>query len=257
MEREDGIDVRAEIAAAAARGSVDRRQIADAINTMRAARPRIHAIVAPVAQPLVANIAAALWVDISMTVDATDIRAMVASSDAFLVNLGMLDRERREGAMAAVASGLPFVLDPVKVDRTGDRLSFALALIEAQPRIIKGNIGEMQALGDVASDAVRVTTGAEDEIVAEGRHVSVANDTPILSRVIATGCATGMLMTAISAVEPDSFVAAVSGAALMSVAGEVAAETAKQPGSFAVALIDAIAELNGEEVARMVDLRDA
>ena len=64
-------------------------------------------------------------------------------------------------------------------------------------------------------------------------------------------------MTAISAVEPDSFVAAVSGAALMSVAGEVAAETAKQPGSFAVALIDAIAELNGEEVARMVDLRDA
>ena len=256
MEPEDGIDARAEIAAAAARGGIDRRQIADAINTMRAARPRIHAIVSPVAQPLVANIAAALSIDISMTIDVTDIRAMVASSDAFLVNLGMLDRERRDGAMAAVASGLPFVLDPVKVDRSGDRLNFARALIEARPRIVKGNVGEMAALGEIVTDAVRVTTGAEDEIAAEGRHVTVLNDTPILSRVIATGCATGMLMTAISAVEDDSFVAAVSGAALMAVAGEVAAETAKQPGSFAVALIDALAELNGEEIARMVDLSD-
>lgn len=256
MEPDNGIDVRAEIAAAAARGSVDRRQIADAINAMRAARPRIHAIVSPVAQPLVANVAAALSIDISMTIDAVDVRAMVASSDGFLINLGMLDRDRREGAMAAVASGLPFVLDPVKVDRSGDRLGFAQALIEAQPRIIKGNIGEMAALGQIQTDAVCVTTGAEDEIVAEGRRVVVANDTPILSRVIATGCATGMLMTAISAVEDDSFVAAVSGAALMSVAGEVAAETAKLPGSFAVALIDTLAELNGEEIARLVDLRD-
>lgn len=237
-------------------GPIGRAQVAAAINAMRDARPRIHAMVAPVAQPLVANVAAALAIDVSMTIDAVDIRSMVSSSDAVLINLGMLDRQRREGAMAAVATGTPFVLDPVKVDRSGDRLNFARALIETQPRIIKGNAGEMAVLDDLETDAVLVTTGPMDEVAARDRRVIVGNDTPILSRVIATGCATGMLMTAVSAVEPDCFVAAVSGAALMAVAGEIAAEEAKGPGTFAAVLLDVLYELNGEEVARQLKLID-
>ncbi|GAB5376094.1 MAG: hydroxyethylthiazole kinase [Acuticoccus sp.] len=232
-------------------------EIAEAINAMRAARPRIHALVSTVAQPLVANVAAALAVDISMTVEMPDVRAMITSSDAVLINLGMLDKARREAAMAAVATGTRFVLDPVKVDRSGDRLGFAQTLVSAQPSIIKGNRGEMAALAPLDSDAVCVTTGPMDEVAAPDRRIIVANDTPILGRVIATGCATGFLMTAIHAVEPNPFVAALAGTALMAVAGELAAEDARLPGSFAVALIDKIADLNGEDVARHVKLIDA
>jgi len=238
-------------------GPINRSEVALAINALRHQRPRIHAVVAPVAQPFVANVAAALAIDISMTIDATDIRAMAISSDGVLINLGMLDRERREGIMAVVGTAVPFVLDPVKVDRSGDRLTFARALVDAQPRIIKGNAGEMAVLGEAAVDTVRVTTGPYDEIAADERRVVLGNDTPILSRVIATGCATGLLMTAMSAVEPDPFTAAVAGAALMAVAGEIAAEEARGPGSFAATLLDVLYELNGEEVARRMTVIDA
>ena len=109
-------------------------------------------------------------------------------------------------------------------------------------------------------DLPRLAGGDEperlDEVAARDRRVTIGNDTPILSRVIATGCATGMLMTAVSAVEPDSFVAAVAGAGLMAVAGEIAAEEARGPGSFAATLLDVLYELNGEEVARQLKILD-
>lgn len=246
-----------EIAAVSNAGEVSERdRIALAINALHEEHPRVHALVAPAAQPLVANIAAALEIDISMTVDPVDIVPMVAHSDVLLVNLGMLDRERREAALAAVATGTPFVLDPVKVDRSDDRLAFARTIIESRPRIIKGNRAEMQALAALQGDAVLVTTGADDEILAQGRRAIIANDTPVLARVIGTGCATGMLIAALSAVEPDPFLAATAGTALMAVAGQIAAEDAKKPGSFAVALIDVLSDLGGEEVAYHLAMGD-
>lgn len=231
-------------------------EIADAVNAMRAARPRIHALVSPVAQPFVANIAASLAIDVSMSVEMPDVKPMIEGSDAVLINLGMLDAARRAAAKAAISTATPFVLDPVKVDRSPERLAFAHSLVAAGPLIIKGNAGEMEALAPLDGDAVLVGTGPLDTVVGPGRRLTVANDTPILARVIATGCATGFLMTAIAAVEPDPFVAALAGAALMAVAGELAAEEARLPGSFAVALIDRISELNGEDVARHVKLID-
>ena len=232
-------------------------RVAAAIDTMRARQPRVHALVSTVAQPLVANIASALGVDISMTVSPAEMRVMVTHSDAVLINLGMLDDLRREASLAAAATGTPFVLDPVKVDRVPARLAFARELLAAGPRIVKCNAAEKAALADALGGTVAVTTGAHDRIAAAGRSAVLGNGSPMLPRVTATGCATGLLMAALMAVEPDPFVAAGAGAALMGVAGEVAAMSARGPGSFAVELIDALAALNGGAVSeRLVFLDD-
>jgi hydroxyethylthiazole kinase len=52
------------------------------------------------------------------------------------------------------------------------------------------------------------------------------------------------------AIEDDEFLAAVAGLLLMNVAGEVAAEGARGPGTFVPALLDTIATL---EAARIVE----
>jgi len=242
--------------ASAAPHGLDPEAVGRAIDALKRAPPRVHALVSGVAQPLVANAAAAVGIDISMTIDAGDVKVMAQRADVLLINLGMFDRARREGAASAVATGCPFVLDPVKVDRAPDRLVFARTLIAAGPRIVKGNVAEMAALAGTPMTGVRVTTGERDTVEAGARRVAIDNGTPLLAAVVATGCATGALIAAMSAVETDPFLAAAAGLSLMAVAGELAAARASGPGSFAVALLDALAAVDGAAVAAALEIHD-
>jgi thiamine-phosphate pyrophosphorylase len=206
---------------------------------------------APVAQPITANIAAALRIDVSMTADADEVRPMAAGSDALLANLGMLEPARRAGIESAIAAGRPFVLDPVKIDRVPARRDFARSLLAQGPAVVKGNPPEMIALGALPEATVAITTAAVDRVRAgpSGRIHRLANGTPLLDRVIATGCAEGMLVAAMLPLAEDPEVAAVAGVSLLNTAAEQAAARAAGPGSFAVRLLDALADATGESVA--------
>ncbi|MEM9224620.1 MAG: hydroxyethylthiazole kinase [Pseudomonadota bacterium] len=234
----------------------ERRAIAAAIDALKTRPPRVHAIVSSVAQPFLANIGAGLGIDVSMTVDALDAKPMALQSDAVLVNLGMLDDVRRGGIESIVDAGCPYVLDPVKVDRAPERLAFAQRLMGQKPLIVKGNTAEMAVLS-VPENTVCVTTGKRDQVAMGGRRIALANGDPMMDRVIATGCAVGLLVTALACVEADPFLAAVAGVGLFNVAGEEAAKDANGPGSFAVALIDAVSGLDGAQVAERIKSADA
>jgi hydroxyethylthiazole kinase len=69
-----------------------------------------------------------------------------------------------------------------------------------------------------------------------------------MAQVTGIGCAETALMAAIVAVEDDDFTAAAAGLLIMGVAGEIAAERANGPGSFAPALLDAIATLDAAAI---------
>ncbi len=87
-------------------------------------------------------------------------------------------------------------------------------------------------------------TGVTD-IVSDGeRSLEIANGHPLMNAVTAMGCAASALVAACLGVEKDAFAATASGLLAFSVAGEVAAEMSKGPGSFAVAFIDALANLD-------------
>lgn len=242
-------------------------QAAALLAHLRGKAPRVHCITNSVAQNFTANALLALGAVPSMTLSAEEIGAFVARSDALLVNLGTFDRERREATGLAVASarqnGLPWVLDPVFVDRAASRAAYARDLIFLEPKAVRLNAAEFTALAaaDPTSEAVAHTarewrsviglSGATDLIADGARTATVANGHPLMARVTAMGCAASAIVAACLAVEPDAFVATASAMLIVGVAGEQAASQAHGPGSFAAAILDALYTIDGATLAAL------
>jgi len=116
------------------------------LDRLRSRGPRVHCITNSVAQNFTANVLLAAGAVPSMTLSGEEIGAFVARSHALLVNLGTFDRERREATSiavdAAVQNGLPWVLDPVFVDRAEQRAVYARDLIFLGPKAIRLNHAE-------------------------------------------------------------------------------------------------------------------
>jgi hydroxyethylthiazole kinase len=233
---------------------------ADVLARIRERAPRVHCITNSVAQQYTANMLLAAGAVPSMTISAEEIGAFVAGANALLVNLGTFDRERRAAVETAVKTAaekeLPWLLDPVFVDRSPARAQFGRTLLAARPSVVRLNHAEFAALaGNKAEiDAVArfaqanativALTGAVD-IVSDGRRrVAIANGDPLMATVTAMGCAGAALVCAAIAVESDPWLATLAALAAFGVAGEVAAQTAPGPGSFAVAMIDALHRLD-------------
>jgi hydroxyethylthiazole kinase len=233
---------------------------ADILARLRTRAPRVHCITNAVAQSFTANVLLAAGAIPSMTLSPDEIGAFVARADALLINLGTFDEGRREAAATAleVASeeGVPFVLDPVFIDRSEPRAAYARALVGHKPRAIRLNRAEFVALAGTEPDgdglaryaldtlAVLAMTGAVDQIADGARQVALENGHPLMARVTAMGCAASALAGAFLAVEGDAFLATAAALLTFGIAGEVAGETASGPGSFASGILDALHALD-------------
>ncbi len=233
---------------------------------LRARGPRVHCITNAVAQNFTANVLLAAGCVPSMTVDPEEIASFVARADALLVNLGTLDRERRAATEIAVATAgenkLPWVLDPVFVDRAPPRAAFARVLVGRGPSAVRLNAREFAALAEAEpsaealaayakAHATVVALSGETDRVADGARLgAIANGHPLMAKVTAMGCAGSALVGACLAVEPDPWRAAAAGLTIIGVAGELAAAKAQGPGSFAVAILDTLYNLDGPTLVR-------
>jgi hydroxyethylthiazole kinase len=195
-----------------------------------------------------------------MTISADEIGAFVAGADALLVNLGTFDRERKSAIEVAVRTAaekeLPWLLDPVFVDRSPARAQFGRALLALGPAVVRLNHAEFAALSGnkaetdaaahfaQANATIMALTGDVD-IVSDGRRrIAIANGDPLMAAVTAMGCAGAAFVCAALAVEADAWLATLAALAAFGVAGEVAAQAAPGPGSFAVCMIDALHQLD-------------
>jgi len=227
------------------------RAAGDLLERLRAKPPRVHCITNSVAQNFTANVLLALGAQPSMTIAAAEIAHFAAGADTLLVNLGTFDRERAAAIEIAVAAAQqakrPWVLDPVLIDRSPPRAELARTLIGKRPNVVRLNSAEFSALDgqDVAPFAAQTGTvvalsGATD-VVGDGlRCAAILNGDPLMARVTAMGCAASAIVAACLAVEDDAFIAACTGLLILGIAGEVAGEQAKGPGSFAAAILDAL-----------------
>jgi hydroxyethylthiazole kinase len=243
---------------------------ADILARIRARRPRVHCITNAVAQNFSANLLLAAGAVPSMTVAADEVGEFAGRADALLVNLGTLDPERRAAidlALAAAGERVPWVLDPVFVDRSTRRAAFAALLVGRHPRAIRLNAQEFTALAGAAGGpdaAARFArdnatviglTGDRDVVTDGARTASIGNGDPLMARVTAMGCAASALVGACVAVEPDAWHATAAGLLLIGIAGEIAAAHARGPGSFAAGILDALYGLDQHiilERARLV-----
>jgi hydroxyethylthiazole kinase len=172
----------------------------------------------------------------------------------------MFDVERQKAAVASIPvaakKGTPWVLDPVYIDSSAPRAAFAKRLVARKPTALRLNQHELGALGGSAKDLAGFTrhaarmqtviglTGERDFVSDGSRLATIANGHPLMAKVTAMGCAGSAVVAACLAVESDAWVATAAALTLFGVAGEVAAERARGPGSFAVEIVDALHELN-------------
>ena len=101
------------------------------LQRLRERRPRVHCITNVVAQNFTANMLLAAGAVPSMTIAQKRSRAFAARADALLINLGTFDSERAKASLAAVGvatkAGIPWVLDPVFIDRSAPRAALQVA----------------------------------------------------------------------------------------------------------------------------------
>jgi hydroxyethylthiazole kinase len=229
---------------------------ADVLARIRDRSPRLHCITNSVAQQYTANMLLAAGAVPSMTISPEEIGAFVAGADAVLINLGTFDIERRSAIDVAVGTAvekkLPWLVDPVFIDRSPARAHFARSLLDRRPSVLRLNQPEFTALSGNAADAgaaarfanahatIVALTGDIDIVTDGERNTAVANGDPLMSLVTAMGCAGSALVCAALAVEADAWLATLAALAAFGVAGEIAAEGAQGPGSFAAAMIDAL-----------------
>lgn len=220
----------------------------DSLQRIRARAPRIHCLTNTVAQALTANLLLAAGAVPAMSMALDEIDDLVAGSGALVVNLGTLDEARRAAMSRAIAvageHGKPWVLDPVMVDRAPARLAFARSLLAQHPAVVRGNSGEIAALGEL--DTVVAETGPIDVVRDSTQVVRLAGGHPLMARVTGLGCAASALVAAFCAVEDDPLQAAAQALLVLGRAAELAAATAAGPASFQVALLDTLYNLDAE-----------
>ncbi len=242
------------------------RLAAELLATLRERAPRVHCITNTVAQNFTANVLLAASCIPSMTISPEEIAQFVARADALLVNLGTFDHERREAIEIAVAAAadnrMSWVLDPVMIDRSAPRADFARRLVERMPKAVRLNGAEFTTLSGRGDEAEAVAdyarghacviarSGATDFVADGNRHAAIANGHPLMAKVTAMGCAGSALIAACLAVEPDAYIATAAGLLLLGIAGELAAQSAKGPGSFAVAIVDVLSALDASTLIK-------
>ena len=97
------------------------------------------------------------------------------------------------------------------------------------------------------------------DIVSDGKKVyALENGDSMMANITGTGCMLGCIMGAYAAID-SPLTAAVTATGIMSVAGEIAAQTAKDnnegTGSFGVYLIDELSKMNRETFTQYAKIK--
>ena len=240
---------------------------------IRERKPLVHNVTNYVVMNETANAILALGALPVMAHAKNEVREMVGLAGALVLNIGTLSDDWIEAMLLAGAEanarGVPVVLDPVGAGATTYRTDTAKRILDTlDVAVLRGNAGEVATLVGVeaevrgvesvgggadpaglAREAARTfglvasVTGGVDHVSDGDRSAAVANGHELLAAITGTGCMSSALTGCFLAGKDDPFEAAVEALIAFGVAGEDAAAVAKGPGSFHVALYDALAAL--------------
>ncbi len=256
------------------------RKAAENLRRVRERRPLVHNITNFVVMNFTANALLACGASPVMAHAAEEVEEMVSLAGALVLNIGTLSPSWIEAMVKAGkranAIRVPVILDPVGAGATRLRTDSAKRLIEeVSIQVIRGNASEVRSLAGersgsgtkgvdsvhtvdqiaemagVLAKGLRTTvaiTGAVDLITDGERFCRVMNGHEMMSRVTGTGCTATVVIGAFLAVCPDPLEAATTGLSYFGLAGEKAAVKAPGPGSFQIALLDALDGMKEEEL---------
>ena len=253
---------------------------AENLSNIRATSPLIHNITNYVVMNYTANVLLSMGASPVMAHAENEVEEMVSFAGALVLNIGTLSDPWIHAMMKAGAKaremGIPVALDPVGAGATALRTQTANRIIrDTGVTLIRGNASEILSLrqadsrtrgvdavhtvDDAASiasvlakelEATIAITGPED-IVTDGTRVArILGGHPLMTRVTGTGCSATAIAGAFLAVDPDPFTAACSALAFLGLAGKRAGERSAAPGSFMIALLDALYTIPPDELKK-------
>ena len=253
---------------------------------VRERRPVVHAITNWVTASEVASSLHAVGARPIMAIAAEEVEEITSKADALVLNLGTPTPQRIEAMIRAgrQANGQshPILFDPVGVGASRFRIESSMRILsDLSVTIIRGNQAEIGALAGMGGhlagiDALRgpedlhraaqylsnktgaiiAATGPQDWIVSPEKRVIAENGHPMMGQVTGMGCMLTAVVGAFAAVEKDPLIAAVSAIAFFGLAGEQAARRAEGPGTFKLALMDALFLLTPDQMRKGIRLRD-
>jgi len=203
---------------------------------------------------------------------------MTSIASGLVLNIGTLTPDLIESMIVAGKKAnqirIPVLLDAVGVGATALRTDSANKIIrEVKIDIIKGNSAEIGVLAGVKAivkgveamgvegnlvdistrfarekNATVVITGAQD-IVSNGKDTYLINNGhKMMGAIVGTGCMVASVICCFAAIEKDYTFAATAALVCFGIAGELAANYSKGPGTYKEAFYDEIYTLDREKV---------
>ena len=256
-------------------------KITQALATVRQQKPLVVNITNYVVMNNTANALLAIGASPIMAHSKQEMAEMMSFAGALVINIGTLDSHWTPRMLFAVeqanVNGKVVVLDPVGCGASTLRTETSRQIARlADKLIIRGNASEIIALAgeqaqskgvdsldssDAALGAAEflvaeyganvVISGETDYIVTKSQTVTLGNGHEMMPYVTGMGCTLSALTGAFSAVGDETGLAA---AAILGVAGEIAAEQARGPGSLQLTLLDELYQLDEQTLAKRLKL---
>lgn len=256
-------------------------KITQALAAVRQQKPLVVNITNYVVMNNTANALLAIGASPIMAHSKQEMAEMMSFAGALVINIGTLDSEWTPRMIFAVeqanANGKVVVLDPVGCGASTLRTETSRQIARlADKLIIRGNASEIIALAgeqaqskgvdsldssDAALGAAEflvaeyganvVISGETDYIVTKSQTVTLGNGHEMMPYVTGMGCTLSALTGAFAAVGDETGLAA---AAILGVAGEIAAEKARGPGSLQLTLLDELYQLDEQTLAKRLKL---
>ncbi|MDZ7697177.1 MAG: hydroxyethylthiazole kinase [Deltaproteobacteria bacterium] len=262
------------------------RKAGERLKALREKRPLIHNITNHVVMNYTANALLASGASPVMAHAREEVEEMVSLAGALVLNIGTLTSPWVEAMLLAGKRAnelnIPVILDPVGSGATRFRTDSATRLLrELSIHVVRGNASEILSLVESESrtkgvdaihkvDEVRdaalqlaktlgttlAITGPVDLTTDGERIVQISNGHELMGTVTGTGCTASALVGAFCAVETDPVDAAASALAYFGLAGEMAASSAQGPGTFQMALLDALFNIDSPRLEKGAKIKN-
>ena len=248
------------------------------LKLIREQSPLVHNITNFVVMNNTANALLAIGASPVMAHSVDEVEDMVKIASSLVINIGTLSKKWVKAMLlagkAAQKKGIPIILDPVGAGATPYRNEVCAEIMkQCNPTVIRGNASEILSLTlkstktkgvdslekaenvigfaqDLAVDygAIIAISGPIDYITNGETVFGVKNGSPLMTKVTGLGCTATAIIGAFAAVNPDSFKATIHAMFAMGIAGEIAAETAKGPGSMQLTFLDTLYNLTDDQI---------
>lgn len=247
------------------------------IQSVKKQSPLVHNITNFVVMNNTANALLAVGASPIMAHAKSEIKEMVAISNAVVINIGTLDEYWSESMLIAAEeahrTNKTWILDPVGAGATSFRDEVLAKLLQFKPTVIRGNASEIIALAKAnktitkgvdstaeSNEAISAAqslvenyqsviciSGATDIIIDEKETYFVENGHHLMTKVTGLGCSASAIVGAFAAISKNKTESTVAAMSLLGIAGELAEKISNGPGSLQMNILDKLYNISEQE----------